>query len=470
MKISVSESFGQSPSVYESDRVQKAIPRYVLLALFIMIYIIGHLTVSVDGISLVSATAPGSGIVPRFLNAITDFGGLIVLLIFFRHPFLHSDWQHLPWRLIIVLWMGLLIISGSIGIVGGRIDLISLSVGVRAYSRLFVPFLIGMFLLGEKDIKWIFKAMLVIGFIQTPLALLQTFESPSPDMVCGLMGIAGSGRLGSFQIVCVGILLARFINYPKAQYAARQIRTLMSLAGGSAILLFPLILAESKAAFLGMGLVIIAILRYRFFSYRGLALFVGVFSILSLFVVGYSQIYSALTKTYHNVNILESFYPSALYVNLTSYDQSGINGRLQNFSEIDRLLTNSGDLLWGYGPGFLNDSIIAASNESVFLASLKDQVIGSLSFGALIFLETGYLGVLLWCIFFLYLFKQMYRSQRRLATMADGGYIFDAFIGFFIAICFSLIYNGGLLTPPLYFPFMLFSGYIVRIASERNFN
>ena len=469
MSISDSESVRRSLSIDKRGHVQSAIPSYVLPALFIMIYGIGHLTVSSDGISLVSQVQ-SSGILPRFLNAITDCGGLLVLLIYFRRPFLHFNWRYLPWILVIAFWVGLLIICGSIGIVRETIDLISLSAGVRGYLRVFIPFLIGMFLLGEKDIQWIWKAMLVIGFVQSPFVLLQASRSTSPDMVSGLMGLAGSGRLGSFQIVCVGILLARFINYSKAQDVARQMRSLMILVGGSAILLFPLIIADSKAAFLGMGMVVIAILRLKLFSCRGLALFVGVFSILFLFVVGYSQIYSTITKSYVNLNLLEFFHPSILYEAVMYADRTGINGRLQNFSEIDRLLSNSGDFLWGYGPGFLKSSIIATPGETAFLARLIDQVMGSLSFGALILLETGYIGVLLWCIFFFRLFKRLYRAHRRLATMTDGRYMFDAFVGFFIAICFTLVYNLSLLSPPLYFPFMLVSGYVVRIADEKHFS
>ena len=52
--------------------------------------------------------------------------------------------------------------------------------------------------------------------------------------------------------------------------------------------------------------------------------------------------------------------------------------------------------------------------------------------------------------------------------MADGRYMLDAFAGFFVAICFTLVYNLGLLSPGLYFPFMLVSGYVVRIAYEKH--
>lgn len=463
-QISDSESVRRSLSIDKRGRVQSAIPSYVLPVLFIMIYGIRHLTVSFDGISLVSTTVLESGILPRFLNAITDFCGLIVLLIFFRHPFLHANWRYLPWILLIVFWLGLLVISGGIGLVSGNIDLTALIVGMRVYLRVFIPFLIGMFLLGEDDIRWIWKAILVIGFVQSPLAYLQVLRGAgSADLVSGLMGMAGSGMLGSFQAVCVGILLARFLNDPKAQNAARLTRKVMILIGLCVILLVPLILADSKAAFLTQGIVVFAILRRQLLSFRGWVFFVTVGSVLLVGVLRYSDILSTITQTYVKGNPLTLYYePSLLVESLLYPDSGGVNGRLQNFSEFNYLLTNSGDILWGYGPGLLNTSIIAS--ETFFFVFYRDQVTGSLSFGSQILLETGYLGVLWWCIFFLRIFMGWSRAYRRLATMADGRYILDAFAGFFIVICFTLVYNMGLLVPVLYFPFMLVSGYVVRIA------
>jgi hypothetical protein len=441
-------------------------PNTVLFALFILTYVIGHLTVTPNGITLMQ-DSDSSGILTRNMNVLADVVVLLVLLIYLRRPSIHSNWHSRPWILGMASWVGLLVISGWIGLSNGRIDLIALSAGFRAYLRVFIPFLIGMFMLGKDNVRWIWKAMLVIGFVQVPLAFLQVFLDSTPDFVCGLMGLAGSGRLGTFQIVCVGILIARFLNNPKAQNAASQMRNLTILIGGSVILIVPLFLAESNAAFVGMGIVVFAILRRRLLSFRGLVLWISIGSVLIFSVVKYSEILATVTQTDVRENRLAYFIqPSLLAESLLGPDLADVNGRFQSFGEFNRLLSDSGDFLWGYGPGLLAYSIIAPSRETAFLMRFKDQVLGSLVFGAQILIETGYLGVLWWCIFFLLIFKRWSRANRRLGTMADRRYMLDAFIGFFAAICFTLIYNLGILAPTLYLPFMLVSGYVVRLANE----
>lgn len=437
-----------------------------MAVLFVWVYFIGHLISSSNGLLADAMVAGTRGILPRFLQLGPEILSLLILA-FTRRRNQRSSRSYQGLILWLFVWWGIIMLSDILGAFSGELSLLAIFASWRYYFRIFIPFLIGMSLVERDDILWVLRVMLIIGFIQVPLAIIQSLYAPTPDFVTGLMGRAGSGNLAVFQIVCFGILLSRYLNFKgnrRFKFNSRLWLLISRVVIPGVILLYILIMAQVIAGFIMLIVLAIAIMRFRFISTRGIALTL----IIVVILIAGNSLYP---EYFEHSSLYEKYTPSGVKDFLLAGQGNSkliggsTVGRLQVFVEFNRFLSSRGNVWLGNGPGVFSNSLLLSTRSSAF-RMLWESVIGSLSLGSLLLIETGYIGLLWWVVFLLMILKSWVISYKLAGDTRDVRYILDVFLGFYILIIVSIIYNQSLAVPTIYFPFMLMAGFVVKTSQE----
>lgn len=307
--------------------------------------------------------------------------------------------------------------------------------GCRNYFRFFVAFFAFSVLFSERDGLWGLEFLDKLFYINALLCLIQFIMGKHQDNIGGIFGTA-TGCNG-YLIIYLSITVCKtLLGYMDGTEAA-----LPSLAK-CIIALVISALAELKFFFI-VFVVILAIsaLLTSFSIKKVLVLLVGTL----LISIG-AAILGTIYTYFDGFFSFDSLLASLLQDNYASSEDMGRTSAIPFISR--RFLKTVPDQLFGLGLGNCDTSSIAIFNTS-FSDRYEDLHYSIFSY-AMMFLENGYIGLILYVLFFLLCFINARKQLKR----ESGNRLLCQVAIVMSVICFILlIYNSSLRTEAGYMIF-----------------
>jgi hypothetical protein len=417
---------------------------YILFTLYFCFLALRHLTASSGGL-IADAPLHGS-LLPPILRFAPEILSMTLLLFCMRSGFrgLGSFWN-----LLFLAFMSYIVINGISGIAfSATVEISSLISALRVHLNWMIPFLLGFFILRQADRYPMAKVILVIGFLQIPLAILQYNHVDNADFVTGLMGEYGSGVLGIFQTIGSMFLLSAWLH-------SKGDRMLLL----SAILfLLPIPFASALGPMLAAPLFLFLVIMLAMRSKgRVLRIMIGLAA-----SAGTVALVGIMFNSIGNFNF-DSM--PILYQHLISRyfsDSDGIN-RVTFFLFVIRFLSDSPmRFLFGCGTGFAASSRI---HEQHVIENILPGSTGAGSMATNILIENGFLGLVFMMIFIAGIFVCAIRL--RCAAKGRGELVYlDWFLVSLISLIVYSFYNASFTAPALAWIMMPHCGIVVRWARD----
>jgi hypothetical protein len=275
------------------------------------------------------------------------------------------------------------------------------------------PLFFGIFVFKINDIPILQKIVVVIAFMQVPLAFFQSMAIiKSADDISGLMGAYGSGVLAIFQVIATSTLFINFLN-KKLSFFVLVICTI--------ILISPSILARAMIVFIILPVSwIIALLSIKN-KKRILSVLPFVIIILVSLTILFSQIYTIYVRSAES-NPIERVVTDIYNVIIPDSKTQNVTRSMYFLYVVDELSKSPLNLVLGYGTGFSSTSRLI--NFSRVL--LMPNSIGNGSLIVSILLENGVIGAIyifafLFSIYyFLIRIKKKMKSEFELSIINNG--------------------------------------------------
>jgi len=312
----------------------------------------------------------------------------------------------------------------------------------RKTFRFYLFFFACAVLLTENGIEKIMKMLLILQIPNLILSIYQYFvQNLNQDNLGGIFGIEKGANAYSNVFLCL------ICTYMIINYLAKKVKLLpMVLTIGSALLIA--VLAELKIFFIEVVVIVLCAILFSNPSARTIKTIV--FSAIG-FVAAIVLLGSIFPE---HLAVLINF---ALLMQYTTGKIHGYNiSRLNAFSEINDLFFEDNVFRNLFGYGFGN-----CESGSSFYAKYGDYHYSWFSH-QLIFLETGYIGVLLYLAFFALIFFYTTKAKKRNPENSTY-YTFTQIIAILCVIW--MVYNQTLHCEAAYLVFFVLA---IPIAVQNN--
>lgn len=269
--------------------------------------------------------------------------------------------------------------------------------GFRNNFRFYIAFFVFIAYLDEKDTEIWFKVMDIAFWINAGLSTIQFFfMGIKGDYLGGIFGILGASN--GFTLCFMSIVLGKSLLEAFAQKKRITDALIKSIV---AILVATM--AEMKFFFFVVVFLLVGATILTGFSFRKMIVI-----LMGMIALSFGAVVLVDMFGFEGFFSLEKLWESAIQEN---YSSSGDINRLSAIqSLILRIGLNPIDQIFGLGLGNCDTSAFAVCNTPFF------QQYGHLHYtwfvSAMLFLETGYLGLGLYICFFVICFVKAYRNYR----------------------------------------------------------
>lgn len=333
---------------------------------------------------------------PSSISYLVDFavGILLLLLIHERGKDDTKEYSHLAF--IVVLYS----VSLLFGLVGNGVDIKLLLWAIRNTYRFYIFFFACVKFYDYTDVERIISKMYVLNIISLILALYQFLVlGHAMDYVGGIFGYGNGAALNTFNALLVSIY---FCMYMKKRASLFQVMVVI----GSSCLISAI--AEEKAFFLYLSVIIVVYLISNRASFKTIAIAVVVSTIM-LFAIQY------LYATNEWLTRRDMFTIDA-YVQYAR-ESYGID-RLNPFGDINEKFFKDDVLLNLFGYGFGNCEL--STGGAALTSSFAKQNYGYQYYdfvSQMRFLETGYVGIITYVLFFVYILIVAIRNRNSTSSL-----------------------------------------------------
>lgn len=300
--------------------------------------------------------------------------------------------------------------------------------GFRNNFRFFVAFFIFAKFVYEEDVKGYFKALDYIFWINLLITLVQLLMGYQQDYLGGVFGVEKgcNAYMINFLLVITVKSILSFMNGTEGMFYCFS---------KCAVSLFVSAVAELKFFYIVFVIIVIMATVLTSFSWRkfGLVLLVSVVTMLSALLL------VTMFEHFKDFLSLETIWRVATQKNYASDVDMNRFSAVPTINEI--FLTDTPSRLFGMGLGNCDTSTFSIFNTP-FYENYVDlhYSIFSVSF---IYLETGYVGLFLYFLFFGLCLKFAYKNFRN----KTGNLLFNQMAIIMALMCFILIfYNSSLRT------------------------
>ena len=301
--------------------------------------------------------------------------------------------------------------------------------GFRNNFRLYAAFFAFGAMLDREDVEGYFRLFDTLFWLNAVVSLFQYFVLDlSGDQLGGLFGVEKGSN--GWTNIFFSIMVAKSAMF----YLEKRERVWVSgLKCVTALALAAL--AELKFFFVEFVLIIVLASMFSNFTWRKFWILIG--GILAV-TVGAALLVSVFPN-FTDFLSLEWFYENAL--SNKGYTSSGDLNRLNAIPRINEMwLTNLPERLFGLGLGNCDTSTFSIVNTPFFQA-YEDYHYTWLSY-AIIYLEMGYIGLVLYFGFFVMVYYQIRRIEKR-SEGVIGTYCRIARIMALMCMIFS-VYNSSM--------------------------
>lgn len=331
---------------------------------------------------------------------------------------------------IICLWFFVIAFLG-VGILGIVINggkLIYFLWGFRNYFRFFMFFFFCVYFLKEKDVAWCMKVLEWSFYPHIILVLFQYLLGYRQDFLSGIWGVeaGGNGGLNLYLVGLTCVFLRKF--YRKEISLVKYLLFLACICTNAAV---------SELKFLFVEIAILTVLYFVIcqFSIKMLKMILCLGLIMLLGI----NLFIIVFPNYANYFSISNLYSEI--VNSRHYASADDLGRSTIFSTLTPILKNwagRGAIIWGLGLGNGDCSTAFPILNSAFYMSYGYLHYIWFSLGYL-FVETGYIGVILYVMFFVMIFVM---SLCRFKLWDSDEYLLTTL--FSIACLMIMVYNNSL--------------------------
>lgn len=298
--------------------------------------------------------------------------------------------------------------------------------GFRNNFRFYIAFFAFAAFMVEADVKTWFKILDVLFWINIVLSVIQfLFLDVQGDFLGGIFGIEGASNGYTIVLFCVVIgksLLASFSGQEKMLHTV-----LKSIAS-----LLVAVMAEMKFYFIVFVLLLGMAAVFTRFSFRKL-----IFLMIGAVAIMWSSRLLVSLFEFQGTLSLEFFIDLATQESYSS--QSDVN-RLSAIASLSQsVITNPLDQIFGLGLGNCDTATFAICNTPFY------QQYSHLHYtwftAPMVFLEMGYIGLVLYSSFFLVCIWSAFREMKR----KEGNQLYCRLTVMIAAMCILLVfYNSSL--------------------------
>ena len=322
--------------------------------------------------------------------------------------------------------------------------------GVRNNFRFYVAFFLFIYFLTERDVNLLWKLMDVAFVFHIAASVIQYFMDYEQDYIGGIFGVQ-KGCNGYAAIFISIVVMKSLLLFMDGKEAALP----CFFKCGAALLSASI--AEIKIFFIFFIIIVVISAVTTSFSARKTLLILG---IGFLFVAAYTLL-TSLYEIFRGFLSFESLLDQLFSENYANEEDIG---RFTAIPAIcDRFLISFREQLFGMGLGNCEVSSIDLFNTD--FANKHIDVHYSVFSVAFMFLETGYVGLTLFTLFFVFVFVYSFLNYRQ----RRGNMLFNQMGIIMSVLCLILMfYNASLRTEAGYMVyFVLALPYIGVLQSER---
>ncbi|MFH1862234.1 MAG: hypothetical protein ABH878_05415 [bacterium] len=392
----------------------------------------------------------------EWARPLINLGYLLIIMLLIREFFFTSSFQWVRTPINYLLFS--LTALSFLSIAGGDSSFYPSAKGILRH--LGFPFLFFLILIAnpkEETMRKLVIGIIIVAFVQIPASVFQFFWytviAPKPlgmrsDYSGGLLG----PNCGGYTAVLLGMVLCILIGF----IIVRGFRWYWGAAAAGLIL--PIYLASARA---GIFIFAAAILFTILFAPLARHIALGKRLIISL--VAFFLIIGSAAIGLGGGAFQAIFNPDYVYSYSIKQADAGM-GRIQAFSVVNAELRTPIEKLVGRGPGMLTPTSIVDNPNS--LVAQDPLLYRNLTGYAYTTLELGYLGLLL----FLILFIQVYRFCRRFLKYIDDPFweaVALGFCGTIFVFVISTFYIDSWIYYPLPFTFWALAAAIYRVGIIR---
>lgn len=348
----------------------------------------------------------------------------------------------------LILWMGIFFIYAILAHLWNFQSAYYLYNGIRNTFRFYAFFIGCILFLRKSEIEFYFKIFDVLLWINVVLCTFQFFVlGKKADFLGGIFGVV-SGCNAYMNLFLIVVMTRSILLYLQKKEKTKI--CLMKFLGT----LYIASLAEIKIIFFELLLIIILATFFTNFTWRKLIMIVGGILLVFLGMYVLLMIFPAW-KEYFSINGILDIITSE-----QGYTGSGDLNRLTAVQSINELFFNRlPERLFGYGIGNCD---YAAMNEFVTPFYRENSYLHYTWMStAIVYLETGYIGLIFYFGFFIIIFYQIcrYALEKRNLNVQFGKII--------AILCIVVgIYNNSLRTDAGYLLYLVLAFAFVKDKDE----
>jgi hypothetical protein len=305
----------------------------------------------------------------------------------------------------------------------------------------------------EQFIKRAVKVLLVVAFLQVPIAIAQrlvNIDFASGDVVVGTIGANASGTLSLFLLMTVSIIVAGYLN---------KLVSGRFLAGSLLFLFIPMVINETKVTFLIFPILVFFLIGHSLYAAssrkRSLAPILLSVIIFSFAAVGYNLLFAEFYDKSQGI------FSESQISNITRpYTKQGSLNRLTivqfAYIELNRPPLNP---FIGVGPGNASNSFFTAGIGEYFDKYKNLDISGT--FVARLLWEFGYIGLIVYIYMIIKLVMMAERIHKRSRDPFKKA-IALAFEGTVLIMAIGVVYSGTFILGALPLVFWFLAGSLQR--------
>lgn len=310
--------------------------------------------------------------------------------------------------------------------------------GFRNNFRFYVAFLLFAFFINESDIENILKLFDIFFYIHVVVTFVQFFFFDyRQDYLGGLFGVQ-KGCNASVNILLCLILVKSVIYFlnKKENLAICSLKTILTIVVAA--------MAELKFFFIEFVVIFLAAVILTKFTWRKFFIIISAVIGLLIGIIVFSKIFPELSKAISLKAIIESA------TSMGGYTNTGDLNRLTAIPLISKnILTEPLEKLFGLGLGNCDLSSFSFLNTP-FYENFSFLHYNWISI-AFLFLELGFVGLIIFFAFFALCFYTSYRAQKQ--NTAKTEYCQISMIVSILAVLIA-VYNSSLRMECAYFVYL----------------
>ncbi len=371
----------------------------------------------------------------------TWFIDLILIIFLVRYFFLFPRLRARP-AMGAELWIWGLFLFSLLSALVNQTPMTVLLLGLRVSLKYLILFVVLSSIdFSEKFARRLLYLQFAIALIQLPIVLFEFRAAPTAtwepwDRMGGTFGLNATGVLAVFLLGWIAFLIAMMVEKRRARF-----RLLFLIL----LLIIPPILGEGKAFFIVLIPLTLFLLRRTWLKRPGIALVIGLFSLLVFVSVDYILVktgywISGRTPisyiTHMGAVIQKDLAGSRPWASGT---EEGSAGRFyQAKSGFQLASSNFRTFVFGFGPGVATRSVFVAQESSTVAYFRRWGISSDAQSLAWMLVEYGVVGTLLFLVPLFLLYRRariLYRSEKesyRILAAAFQGLTFLYVINLFV--------------------------------------